>query len=73
MRGDTSSVLTSRRYVPEVSALAANPDAPTQVDPETKDLLKSLGMDSIAVDVVSVSANAPRERKGRYVPGAGRS
>ncbi|ORX40123.1 ribosomal protein S17e [Kockovaella imperatae] len=61
------------QYVPEVSALAANPDIPTQVDPETKDLLKSLGMDSIPVDVQAVSSFVPRERKTRFVPGAGRA
>lgn len=61
------------RYVPEVSALAANPDVPTEVDAETKDLLKSLGMDSLPVNVTNVTSFVPRERKGRYIPGAGRA
>ena len=61
------------RYVPDVSALAADPDAPTQVDAETKDLLKSLGMDTLPVAVTNVTSFVPRERKGRYVPGAGRA
>jgi small subunit ribosomal protein S17e len=56
-----------------VSALAADADAPTEVDAETKDLLKSLGFDSLPVSVTNVTSFAPRERKGRYVPGAGRS
>ncbi|WVR06334.1 40S ribosomal protein S17-A [Kwoniella sp. DSM 27419] len=61
------------QYVPEVSALAANADAPLEVDSETKDLLKSLGYDDLNVNVVNVTANAPRERKTRFVPGAGRA
>lgn len=61
------------QYVPEVSALAANPDTPLEVDAETKDLLKSLGMDSLPVTVTNVTSFAPRERKGRFVPGAGRA
>ena len=56
-----------------MSALAVSADSPLEVDSETKDLLKSLGMDSIPVSVQSVQAFAPREKKGRYVPGAGRS
>ena len=61
------------RFVPDVSALAASADAPIEVDSETKDLLKSLGMESIPTTVQNVTAFAPRERKGRYVPGAGRA
>lgn len=61
------------RYVPEVSALAANPDAVLEVDSETKDLLKSLGMDSLPVSVTTVTSFVQRERKARFVPGAGRS
>ncbi|WRT67767.1 40S ribosomal protein S17-A [Kwoniella shivajii] len=61
------------QYVPDVSALAANADAPLEVDNETKDLLKSLGFDDLNVNVVTVSANAPRERKTRFVPGSGRA
>ncbi|RXK41544.1 40S ribosomal protein S17-B [Tremella mesenterica] len=61
------------QYVPDVSALAPNPDIPLEVDPETKDLLKSLGMDSLPVTVTNVSAFVPRERKTKYVPGAART
>ncbi|WVQ65771.1 40S ribosomal protein S17-A [Kwoniella botswanensis] len=61
------------QYVPDVSALAANADSPLEVDNETKDLLKSLGFDDLNVNVVNVSANAPRERKTRFVPGSGRA
>ncbi|EJT49729.1 hypothetical protein A1Q1_01151 [Trichosporon asahii var. asahii CBS 2479] len=60
------------QYVPDVSALAVSPETPLDVDPETKDLLRSLGLDSLPVNVVNVSAYQPRERKGRYVPGAGK-
>ena len=61
------------QYVPEVSALAADPEVPTEIDAETKDLLKSLGFDSIPTTVTNVTSYVPRERKGRYVPGAGRA
>ena len=61
------------RYVPEVSALATSPEAPLEIDSETKDLLKSLGMDSLPVNVTNVTSFVPRERKTRYVPGAGRA
>ncbi|WWD04878.1 40S ribosomal protein S17-A [Kwoniella europaea PYCC6329] len=61
------------QYVPDVSALAANAESPLEVDNETKDLLKSLGFDDLNVNVVNVSANAPRERKTRFVPGSGRA
>merc|ERR1711990_1019180 len=57
------------QYVPDVSALD-NGDAPLDVDAETKDLLRSLGMDSIPVNVVAVGASEPQQRK-RFVPGAG--
>ncbi|KAJ9122393.1 40S ribosomal protein S17 [Naganishia vaughanmartiniae] len=57
------------QYVPDVSALD-NGDAPLDVDAETKDLLRSLGMDSINVNVVAVGASEPQQRK-RFVPGAG--
>lgn len=60
------------QYVPDVSALAVSAETPLDVDPETKDLLRSLGLDSLPVNVVNVSAFQPRERKGRYVPGAGK-
>ncbi|WVN85029.1 40S ribosomal protein S17 [Cryptococcus depauperatus CBS 7841] len=61
------------QYVPEVSALASSDETPLEVDGETKDLLKSLGFDDLSVNVVNVSAAAPRERKGRFVPGANRT
>ena len=61
------------RYVPDVSALAANPETPLEVDTETKDLLKSLGMDALPVNVTNVTSFVPRERKARFVPGAGRA
>jgi small subunit ribosomal protein S17e len=35
-----------------------------------QDLLRSLGMDSIPVNVVAVGASEPQQRK-RFVPGAG--
>lgn len=60
------------RYVPDVSALAPS-ETPLEVDSETKDLLRSLGMDSIPVSVTNVTSFAPRERKGRFVPGSGRN
>ena len=59
------------RYVPEVSALSS--EDPLEIDAETKDLLKSLGMDSIPVTVTNVTSFAPKEKKGRYVPGSGRN
>ena len=61
------------QYVPEVSALAVSAESPLEVDGETKDLLRSLGLDSLPVNVVNVSAYQPRERKGRFVPGAGKA
>jgi small subunit ribosomal protein S17e len=61
------------RYVPDVSALAASADSPIDIDNETKDLLKSLGMDNLPVNVTAVSAYTPRERKTRFVPGAGKA
>ncbi|GAA5903691.1 uncharacterized protein JCM6883_005085 [Sporobolomyces salmoneus] len=42
-------------YVPEVSALDTQ-GVPLEVDPDTKDLLKSLGFDSLPVNVVAPSA-----------------
>lgn len=61
------------QYVPDVSALAVSPEAPLEVDGETKDLLRSLGLDALPVNVVNVSAYQPRERKTRFVPGAGKA
>ncbi|BEI86693.1 hypothetical protein CcaverHIS002_0700390 [Cutaneotrichosporon cavernicola] len=60
------------QYVPDVSALAVPEESPLEVDGETKDLLRSLGLDSLPVTVVNVSAYQPRERKARFVPGAGK-
>ena len=65
---DTS---TNNRYVPDVSALSS--EDPLEIDAETKDLLKSLGMDNIPVNVTNVTSFAPKEKKGRYVPGSGRN
>ncbi|KAK4689549.1 small subunit ribosomal protein S17e, partial [Tremellales sp. Uapishka_1] len=59
------------QYVPEVSALAANPETPIEIDSETKDLLRSLGFEGIQTSVVNVTSYVPRERKTRFVPGAG--
>lgn len=59
------------QYVPDVSALAS--EEPLEVDSETKDLLRSLGLDSLPVTVVNVSAYQPRERKARFVPGAAKA
>ncbi|GAA6062152.1 hypothetical protein JCM10212_002364 [Sporobolomyces blumeae] len=41
-------------YVPEVSALDTQ-GAPLEVDPDTKDLLKTLGFDALPVNVVAPS------------------
>ncbi|KAL7423137.1 40S ribosomal protein S17.e.B [Cryptotrichosporon argae] len=61
------------QYVPDVSALKPSEETGLDVDSETKDLLRSLGFDAIPVTVTNVSAYQPRERKGRYVPGANRA
>ncbi|GMK57710.1 hypothetical protein CspeluHIS016_0405440 [Cutaneotrichosporon spelunceum] len=61
------------QYVPEVSAIAVSEESPLEVDGETKDLLRSLGLDALPVNVVNVSAYQHRERKGRYVPGAAKA
>ncbi|KAF1960754.1 40S ribosomal protein-like protein S17 [Byssothecium circinans] len=56
------------QYVPEVSALdfTQNTDSGSlTVDQETKDLLKSLGFDSIPVTVEAVSAQQVTERGPR--------
>lgn len=58
------------QYVPDVSALAVSAESPLEVDGETKDLLRSLGLDALPVSVVNVAAFQPRERKAGYVPGA---
>ncbi|KIJ28161.1 hypothetical protein M422DRAFT_215447 [Sphaerobolus stellatus SS14] len=61
-------------YVPEISALDTTVHA-LEVDPETKDLLKALNFESIAVTVTvptTQQAYVPRGRGPRTVPGAGR-
>ncbi|KAF8262328.1 ribosomal protein S17e [Lactarius quietus] len=63
-------------YVPEVSALDMTASGGLTVDPDTKDLLKSLNFDSISVTVenlvVPLPDRGPR-RERRTVPGAGRA
>ncbi|TRM66972.1 ribosomal protein S17e [Schizophyllum amplum] len=61
-------------YVPEVSALdVAAAGGKLEVDPDTKELLRSLNFDSIPVDIVTPTIQTvergPRGR--RPVPGAG--
>lgn len=56
------------QYVPEVSALDFSQNSESgqlDVDQETKDLLKSLGFDSVPVNVVAVSQNVAAERGPR--------
>lgn len=53
--------------MPEVSALDPSV-APLEVDPDTDEMLHSIGFDNLPV---TVTAQAP-DRKGRHVPGAGR-
>ncbi|TIC03777.1 ribosomal protein 51 of the small subunit [Wallemia mellicola] len=58
------------QYVPDVSALDTT-ENPLEVDPDTKDLIKSLGFDSLPVNVAAVSAyQGPERRQRRAVPGA---
>ncbi|KAL9637086.1 MAG: hypothetical protein Q9164_002420 [Protoblastenia rupestris] len=58
------------QYVPEISALDfANQEGSSgqlDVDAETKDLLKSLGFDSIPVNVVAVAQQQVVERPRRF-------
>jgi len=56
------------QYVPEVSALdvSQNDSGQLDVDVETKDLLKSLGFDSISVNVVAVTQQQTTERRPRF-------
>jgi len=56
------------QYVPEISALDFTQNSESgqlDVDSETKDLLKSLGFDSIPVNVVAVSQQQTIERGPR--------
>ncbi|KAI4152056.1 MAG: hypothetical protein LQ340_003136 [Diploschistes diacapsis] len=56
------------QYVPEISALdfTQNESGQLDVDGETKDLLKSMGFDSIPVNVVQVSQQQVVERPRRF-------
>ncbi|KAL1976901.1 hypothetical protein VTN31DRAFT_3183 [Thermomyces dupontii] len=56
------------QYVPEISALDVSQTESGQldVDPDTKDLLKSLGFDSLKVNVVNVTQNQNLERPRRF-------
>jgi small subunit ribosomal protein S17e len=56
------------QYVPEISALdfTQSESGQLDVDSDTKDLLKSLGFDSISVNVVSVSQQTVSERPRRF-------
>merc|ERR1711939_810932 len=57
-------------YVPEVSALDTTAN-PLEVDPDTKDLLRAIGMDSLPVQISApVSANTYTQTR-RNVPGVG--
>merc|ERR1712225_78367 len=79
VRGISSKLQEEERerkdqYVPEISALDFSQNengGQLEVDSETKDLLKSLGFDSIPVSVVAVSqqqAIEPRRRFGNDSP-----
>ena len=55
------------QYVPEVSALDFTQNSESgqlDVDADTKDLLKSMGFDSVAVNVVPVTQQQMVERRG---------
>jgi small subunit ribosomal protein S17e len=56
------------QYVPEISALDISQTESGQldVDSDTKDLLKSLGFDSLKVNVVTVSQQQVQERPRRF-------
>ncbi|RJE25758.1 40s ribosomal protein S17 [Aspergillus sclerotialis] len=57
------------QYVPEVSALDFSQNSETgklDVDQDTKDLLKSIGFDSVPVNVVAVSQQQVAERPRRF-------
>ncbi|CCU98846.1 unnamed protein product [Malassezia sympodialis ATCC 42132] len=60
------------QYVPEVSALDSSVN-PIEVDPDTEEMLHNLGFDNLPVTVTApITSQQLPERKGRYVPGAGR-
>jgi len=57
------------QYVPEVSALDFSQNSETgklDVDQDTKDLLRSIGFDSIPVNVVTVAQQQVTERPRRF-------
>ena len=57
------------QYVPEISALDFSQNSETgtlDVDQETKDLLKSMGFDSIPVNVVAVAQQQVQDRPRRF-------
>jgi len=56
------------QYVPEISALdfSQTETGQLEVDTDTKDLLKSLGFDSVPVTVVAVSQQQTVERPRRF-------
>ncbi|CEH17351.1 40s ribosomal protein s17 [Ceraceosorus bombacis] len=62
------------QYVPEVSALDTTASGGLEVDPDTKEMLKSIGLDSLPVSVSApvTQFQAPERRGGRTVVGAGR-
>ncbi|KDN51402.1 putative RPS17B-ribosomal protein S17.e.B [Tilletiaria anomala UBC 951] len=60
------------QYVPEVSALDTQAQGGLEVDPDTKDMLKSIGFDSLPVTVSQPVTAYQQERRGRNVVGAGR-
>jgi small subunit ribosomal protein S17e len=62
------------QYVPEISALdfTQSESGQLDVDGDTKDLLKSLGFDSIPVNVVAVTQQAGNERPRRFGDRRGR-
>lgn len=61
------------QYVPDVSALDTSAAGGLEVDPDTKEMLRSVGFDSLPVQVSApVTAFQAPERRGRNVPGAGR-
>ncbi|PWN50883.1 putative RPS17B-ribosomal protein S17.e.B [Violaceomyces palustris] len=61
------------QYVPEVSALDTSATGGLEVDPDTKEMLRNAGFDSLPVTVTAaVTAYQAPERRGRNVVGAGR-
>ncbi|CAD6890948.1 hypothetical protein CF319_g1903 [Tilletia indica] len=62
------------QYVPDVSALDVSALGGLEVDPDTKDMLRAAGFDSLPVTVTGpvVAFQQTERRGGRVVPGAGR-